>query len=134
MSVIQMHEAQFGDKLGVPKPFALHKGVYAGNGMVFDNNSVRGREGLYSWAEFAQGWPVRLVERPNVNFYQVQNRIQAALDAPKPYKVWDSNCEHSANRVIYGEKRSETKELFGGLAACAAMAMLLVMLAPKLKA
>ncbi len=96
---------QIGSELSVPKQIFKHKGVYAGNNLVFHNSPGQG-EALTSMSEFAKGRPVT-VEKEGVKDYQVFfTRLQKAIAAPKSYDVFQQNCEHSSSKVRTGKARS----------------------------
>lgn len=112
-----------GDILSVQKGPFVHVGVVVAGGVL--QNSLGGKEEVVPFKEFARGRQVTL-HKTYADPWLVQARARDVLIAPRPYNALWQNCEHTANEVVFGTKRSPQVAglflgLFVGLIATAAL-------------
>lgn len=121
--------AQPGDKVAVWKDgFFLHPMIYVGNGWLVEKAKT-GMVQLKHWAALPKDQPVRLMQRAAPG--QAAAIVQRAVSriGPEPYHPLHANCQHFANEIMTGERKSEQvaaiKTLaLAGLATAAVIAML----------
>lgn len=106
-TTLTLDQIPIGSVLIRPKAegFVQHRGIYVGDGNVFDNTPETG-ERISTFAEFAQGQVVnveRLIPLPTGEIYR---RINVALRARRPYHLLNNNCDHTLTRIEQGVPRS----------------------------
>lgn len=88
------------------KGIVLHRGVLLDDGRVFHNTPEKG-EHISSFSEYAQGKQVTRKPIPTHFQYASAKRILNSLIQPNRYSLLGNNCQHSANRVVFGSQKSE---------------------------
>ncbi|XLZ71467.1 NC domain protein [Massilia sp. SR12] len=101
-----------------------HVGVLQPDGNVFHTADGTGPE-IVSFAQFAAGMPVELVERiaPSEQPHTL-TRIQYELLRQRPYDLLSNNCEIVANRVAGKPIESRQVKFWSTLVALAGLAVL----------
>lgn len=97
--------ADFGDILTRPKFPFIHKGVYLGDGHVFQNTPDHG-EHVTDIVGFASGEVVSVQPTPKKEKPNILKRVTESLRHPKPYSHTNNNCEHTVTRVTEGRSYS----------------------------
>jgi uncharacterized protein YycO len=90
----------FGDMLTSERLGYQHTATYIGNGNVVTNTPTRG-EHICSLQEFADGREVRAVPVSQALRDAVYWNQRAILSDPRPYNLFNNNCEHTVHK-LYG--------------------------------
>lgn len=115
-----------GDVLFRWKKVVWHRGVYMGNGQVLHNAPGPNDKGehITTFADFAQGEEVRVVQPPMEHRAEILARAHQVVMNPQPYSHLWRNCEHTVYEVIEGEAKSPTVRGLVGIAALLGLAWL----------
>jgi len=104
------------------KVFVEHAGVYLGRNQVL-HNSPTGDVEIISFAEYADGKTVKVIETGEHDYTVLAQRLTIILQDSSQYHVSANNCEHIANMLIYGRRFSPQIQasvagaIVGGLAS-----------------
>ena len=85
-----------GTVLSRPKGLALHRGIYMGNGLVYENTWKFG-ERLATFSQFAAARPVKAEKVLSVPVRLIFRRVKASLG--RPYNVLTNNADHAIARI-----------------------------------
>lgn len=113
-----------GDKVGTWKDaIFLHPLIHVGNGW-FVEKAKTGFIRLRHSTSFPSGQQFRVMHRPAP--HDAPSVVQRALSRLgwEQYHPVDANCQHFANEVIAGERKSEQVEAVVGIVAIAAIGLL----------
>ena len=105
------HILEAGDVIKRRKGIFEHVGLFIGNNLVFHNTPEKG-EHVSSFAEFSDGHEVTLLKTAGGKKNGVLERARNAINSPRPYNAFNNNCEHTVNRVFYGESKSPQLVVF----------------------
>ncbi|MCW8934904.1 MAG: lecithin retinol acyltransferase family protein [Gammaproteobacteria bacterium] len=101
-----MHsKLKMGDLLHRSKGIAQHAGVYMGNMQVLHNQPDRGTV-ITSFSEYAEGKEVKVVSTEATDMQQLAKRNEDIVSNKVQYQLFNNNCEHLANYLIFGRKMS----------------------------
>jgi hypothetical protein len=106
-----------GTVLSRPKGLALHRGIYLGNGLVFENTWKFGAH-LATFSQFAAKRKVRAEKVLRVPAKLIYKRVKAALG--RPYNLLTNNCDHAIARI---EGDAPRKTAAGDIVRLAALAL-----------
>jgi hypothetical protein len=104
-----------GAKLEVKEFFYTHVGTYIGNGLVFHNHWKNDYE-VIPHQQFANGKSITVTEGGVSDIHALLNRVQYALDNPRPYNFLNNNCEHATSYVRNGAASSPQVAFWGAVA------------------
>jgi hypothetical protein len=113
-----------GDKVATWKDIVfLHPLIHVGNGW-FVEKAKTGLIRTRHLGTFPKGQQFRVMQRPAA--HEAPNVIRRALSRLgwEKYHPVDANCQHFANEVMTGERKSEQVEAIVGVASVAAIALL----------
>lgn len=121
-----LNELRPGDRVSIPKAiFLRHSMIHVGAGR-FVEKAPTGQVRLRLARDLPLSLGFRVVTRPHPSLAPaVVARALARLGWER-YDVFADNCEHFANEVLTGERRSEQVE---GFAFCVKVAAVLLLLA-----
>ena len=94
-----------GNMLYRYKGLVRHLGVCIGNGLVLHNSPIKGVEAV-SYGEFSAGQDVQVVRKSIVNEQEFDDRVHEVQNKENSYQLIYNNCEHIANYLVSGEKKS----------------------------
>ena len=96
-------DLQVGSVLSRPKGPVMHRGIYLGNGWVFENTWKWG-ERISTLTQFAGRRKVTVERVLALPIGDVYTRVKARLG--RPYCLFTNNCDHAVARVEEGAPRS----------------------------
>ena len=114
-----------GDELEVSYPdirpiphrgliYSVSQGPWGAYEIAIVHNTKQGGVRVVSWAEFAQGQPVRLRRRPVSAEHARLILDRATRLLYHPYDLWRANCEHFTD-FCYNGLRGESSTLQAGV-------------------
>jgi hypothetical protein len=116
---------QVGSVLSRPKGPVMHRGIYLGNGWVFENTWKWG-ERISTFGQFAGKHTVTVERVLALPIGDVYTRVKARLG--RRYCLFTNNCDHAVARVEEGAPRSA--QLLGITIAAVFAAVVLASVTP----
>jgi hypothetical protein len=120
-----------GDKVATWKDtFFLHPMIHVGNGW-FVEKAKTGQVRPRHHSTLPAGEPLKVMQRPRP--HDAPRVVQRAMSRLgwEPYDVLQSNCQHFANEVLNGERKSEQVEALKAIALGALAGLAIVALLSK---
>jgi hypothetical protein len=106
-----------GTVLSRPKGLSLHRGIYLGNGLVYESTWKFGAR-LATFSQFAAKRKVKAEKILSVPMKLIYQRVKASLG--RSYNPLTNNCDHAIARIEGGAPR---KSAAGDIIRLAALAM-----------
>jgi len=96
---------KMGSLLFRSKGIVEHVGIYLGFGKVIHTVPETGIS-VVSIKQFSAGQSIKIVKAENVDALTLTTRIKELMSGNTEYSLSDRNCQHIANYILTGSKKS----------------------------